>query len=162
MDINIKDLSEEQREDLEQQLEEYKEENKTVWDLKEWDEYCRIDGEGDVSCGPRDDYWADRDRLNIWNVFVTAEEAKKEVEKRKAIVKVNKKIDELNDGWTPDWEDNKEPMRNIYYDFDNKAYWIARNKSISKSLSLNYIKSRNDAKYIIENMEEELNIIFNI
>ena len=162
MDINIKDLSEEQRKDLQKQLEEYEEEEKTVGDLAIWDTYWFIRACGDIS-GPswQNDY-IDNDRRKLGNFFLTKEEARKESERRRVIGKVNKKIDELNDGWEPDWEDYDQTKYSICYCSDNKKFRETCTYSRKDSMHLNYFKSQDIAEQIIDEMKDELKIIFDV
>ena len=45
-------------------------------------------------------------RFNSDNCFKTVAEAKEKGEYNDAVIAVNMKIRELNDGWTPDWSDS--------------------------------------------------------
>ena len=58
---------------------------KTVWDLKEDDEYYYIDiyGNVDITTFGIGTCWEDKKMIDIGNAFLTEEEAKREVERRK-------------------------------------------------------------------------------
>lgn len=58
---------------------------KSVWDLKEDDEYYYIDicGDFDITTFGVGSYWLDKKMIEIGNVFLTREEAEHEVERRK-------------------------------------------------------------------------------
>ena len=58
---------------------------KTVWDLKDGDEYYYINmcGNVDITTFGNGAYWADKKIIEVGNAFLTKEEAKLEVERRK-------------------------------------------------------------------------------
>ena len=59
--------------------------HKSVWDLKEKDEYYYINmfGDVDITTFGIGTYWEDKKMIEIGNAFLTEEEAKHEVERRK-------------------------------------------------------------------------------
>lgn len=74
------DYLDEIHEDL---LEPYIEKPKSVWDLKEGDEYFLIFGDGNVSGTTWGDCTSDKKFREIGNAFLTREEAEFEIERRK-------------------------------------------------------------------------------
>ena len=161
MDINIKDLSEEQRKDLQKQLEEY-EEKKTVWDLEEGNEYWFTNSVLGVHKDKRKHRAIDKWRRGSGSIFFTKEAAKKEAKRRLAITKVNKRIDELNDGWEPDWENTNQSKYMIYYVYSQDEFDIWNYRSTKDEIVLNYMESSYLAEQIIDEMEDELRIIFDV
>jgi len=161
MDINIKDLTKEQREDLKKQLDWYEEKSKTIWDMKDWDSYYYIDEYCNVD---EIEYnWDDDNNLiAVWNWFLTREKAEKELEKRKAIVRINKRINELNDWWIPDLEDYGE--YNIYYNNNlyAKCYWWDFTTYRKESHAIKYMQTEEIAEEIIKEYKNDLDIIFDI
>lgn len=93
------------------------------------------------------------------NYFLTQEEAESHVARQKAIVKVNRRIAELNDGWEADWN-NITWKYNIhcymdkfnYAQFSENNYWLV----------LAYSKSKELTQQIIQEFPEELKLIFNV
>ena len=69
----------------EYRIEKITEKPKTVWDLKEKDEYYYIDicGNFDITTFGVGTYWADKKMIEFGNAFLTREEAEFEVERRK-------------------------------------------------------------------------------
>lgn len=53
----------------------------------------------DIDCG----YEVDNYRFSVGNYYLTKEEAEKALRMQINIVKINDRIDELNEGWSPDW-----------------------------------------------------------
>lgn len=61
---------------------------RTVLDLKEGDLYFYINGLYQISISTWLNSWIDNENWDIWNCFLTREEAEKELEKRKLITKL--------------------------------------------------------------------------
>ena len=165
MDINIKDLTKEQKENLKKQFAE--EQTKTIRDIKAWDSYYYIGGNWAIYYNT---YEADNDNNNVnnnntiamWNWFLTKQEAEKEVEKRKAIVRINNRIDELNDWWIPDWDDHYK--YNIYYNNNlyAKCYKCDFTTYRKESHAIKYMQTEEIAEEIIKEYKNDLDIIFDI
>ena len=96
----------------------------------------------------------------------TEEEAKKERDKSLAIVRVNDRIDELNEGWEPTWERNskEDKLMIVYHHYDAwdclKGFDCVIASFSEHPTVIKYIKSEKKAKQIIEEMEEDLKLIF--
>ena len=169
MDINIKDLTKEQREDLKKQLDWYEETPKTIRYIKDWDDYYYIGGNWAMYYSIYEDENDNNNNNNdsnttiaIWNAFLTKQEAEKEVEKRKAIVRINNRIDELNDWWIPDWDDHYK--YNIYYNNNlyAKCYKCDFTTYRKESHAIKYMQTEEIAEEIIKEYKNDLDIIFDI
>ena len=159
--IHIKDLTREEREDLKKQLDWYEEKPKTIWDMKDWDSYYVIDFEWDILSYSYDTTYAD-DVVSTWSSFLTREEAAKELSKRKAIVRINKRIDELNNWWIPDWEYYCQYKYNISYDIDDKYYWVDSAMYKKRGIIIKFMKTEEIAEEIIKEYKNDLDIIFDL
>ena len=157
--INIKDLTREEREDLKKQLDWYEEKPKTIWDMKDWDSYYVIDFEWDILSYSYDTTYAD-DVVSTWSSFLTREEAAKELSKRKAIVRINKRIDELNDWWIPDLGICYK--YNICYDLYAKCYKLDFAMYKKRAIIIKFMKTEEIAEEIIKEYKNDLDIIFDI
>ena len=105
---------------FEDYFEEIKEEKKSIFNLKGWDEYYYLFSDWDI--GFRHYYWPEayKDLIENWNAFLTEEEATKEVERKKAIQKIKKYC----------WENNIKYKENVsnngfpFYIRNNKKKWL--------------------------------------
>lgn len=94
---------------------------------------------------------------DFWNYYKTKKEAEQARDRQLAIIRVNDRIDELNEGWVP-----KVNCRSYYiYDYYNQ-YFISYNFIIQKDKILKYTKTEEIAKQIISEMKDDLDLIFNI
>ena len=95
-------------------------------------------------------------------VHKTREEAEKALEKQKAIIRVNDRIDELNEGWEPDFgRDNME--RNHYIESDSYGQFCTNwDRSSTRPMAINYCKSNVVAEQIIRECEADLKVIFEV
>lgn len=105
---------------FEDYFEEIKEEKKSIFNLKEWDEYYYLFSDWDI--GLRHYYWPEayKDLIENWNAFLIKEEAVKEWERRRAIQKIKQYC----------WENNIEYKENVsnndfpFYIRNNKKKWF--------------------------------------
>ena len=95
-------------------------------------------------------------------VYKTVEEAKKALERQKSIIRVNDRIDELNEGWEPDFgRDNME--RNHYIESDSYGQFCTNwDRSSTRPMAINYCKSNVVAEQIIRECEADLKVIFEV
>ena len=97
-------------------------------------------------------------------VHKTREEAEKALERQKAIIRVNDRIDELNEGWEPAWVDDQEKYEVLQY----RGCWNKANFVVDTVINyenprlLNYCKSEEVAEQIIEECEADLKVIFEV
>ena len=135
-------------------------------ELNKTDEFKHFPSEGDeyYSYTPSGAVYnsnVDNDGLKV-NVYKTEEEAKKACNKDIALEKIKRRILELQGEWLPNWKDNEEEKFNIQYDYYEgyfrPDYWF----TIHQNSIIPYISSEEIAKTIIYEMEDELNLIFDI
>lgn len=165
MNINIKDLTKEQRDNLRKQLEDYSEQE-TVWDLEPEDDYFYIKSTGVVYDDVWQDPYVDLRRRHAGNVFLSHREAVIESNKRQAITKVNTRISELNKesmpGWEPDWDDIDDEKYNISLDIEKGKYYAHQLTYVKVPFVFDMMYSSDIARQIIEEMEDELNVVFDL
>lgn len=130
------------------------------WRADHFDPYFIIDI--DWSIQSYFEEWDKEDNFlySIHNYFQTEKEARKERDKRLAIVRVNDAILYLNEWWKPDWKDDYEEKYSIIYECD--GFSIASNTYSQRDLSISYMKSEEVADKIIKEHQEDLKLIFDI
>lgn len=145
---------------FEDYFEEVKEEKKSIFNLKVWDRYYLISDNAYVEYITFENDGCNDNFIDIWNVFLTEEEAKKEVKRRKAIQKIKKYC----------WENNIEYKENVsnndfpFYIMKNKKKWFepwSGNINDSYDWFL-FLESVNDCNKIIRDCEEYLKTIFEV
>lgn len=127
-----------------------------------WEYFFYINYYWDISRYEEEWGSTEEDMYNIWNYYRTEEEAEKELNKIKAIVKINDRIDDLNQWWIPNWKDEDEEKYYIFYCHHNHTLWINYKLYYEEPHFIKYIKDKSLAKKIIQEFIEELNLIFNI
>ena len=104
---------------------------------------------------------ATNDNLKI-NVFKSEEDAKKAYNKAVAIEKVKRRILELQGDWKPDWTNVIAEKYYIQYDHYNRQFTPINWFSMQQDTAIPYTKSKDIAQTIINEMEDELQLIFDI
>jgi len=96
-DINLKDLTKEQLEDLKEQIDDriHKEEE-TLSKPWIWDTYWNIDADGHIYCDAWHNYEYQQDQWDMWNVYKSKANTEIAVKKQKIITKLNRKIKKKN------------------------------------------------------------------
>lgn len=136
------------------------------WKPSEWENYYFPKASNVVA--PEEYAWrnddADNNFYKHWLIFKTEEEAQFYLDKQEFITKVNDRIDELNDGWTPDWNSNLS-IKYLIVSLSNafhKEIQVENTVSIKFQNILNYMKSRQIAEQIISEFKDDLlKYIFN-
>lgn len=102
-------------------FEEIPEQPKTVWDLKEGDEYYAISFDGCITHEYINHSSIDYHErvIGIGKCFLTKEEAEKELARRKAKVILERDTK----GFQPDWDNNNEPKYEVYYNYNNECLY---------------------------------------
>lgn len=103
-------------------------------------------------------YEVDNYRFSIGNYYLTEEEAEKAKRIQINIVKINDRIDELNEGWVPDWSNAKQSKSSIGF-YENRLIeevW----GTLTYLSKVNTCKTERVAKIIISEFREELEEIF--
>ena len=98
----------------------------------------------------------------LGNVYKTEEEAQYEVDRRKAIVAVNDIIDELNDGWEPDWSDPRELKYFATYGYVSECIQASNHTLNSPPMELRYFKINVFAELEKRITQEQINLIWRL
>ena len=145
----------------EYRIEKITEKPKTVWDLKEKDEYYYIDicGNFDITTFGVGTYWADKKMIEFGNAFLTREEAEHEVERKKCesvLLKYGTRdLMSLGDKYTEKYY--------IQYDYDVNKIMIFKHYSIGTQGVINFKTEELAQKAIDEVTDERLKkYIFNV
>lgn len=130
-------------------FEEIEEQPKTVWDLRQGDVCWKIDIGWDM--GYTDIFYSSyaRDLRDIGDLFVTEEEANKELARRKAKVILERDTK----GFKPDWNNSNQKKISVYYDCALKEFQIYFYNSSCQDLL--YFSTYEDAKASIKNHRQE-------
>lgn len=154
-------------------LEEILEEPKSVWELKKWDSYWFISNTdifGDIIT----DYEEFKvNYLNIGNAFSTQEEARKELNKRKALQRIKKYCHENNIKLFSDKEIKEILEKNVGAHSEVIIFYFIHYKmnfkkfdysclSLTRNQECLYFKKEKDIKKVIVNCEKDLKIIFDV
>lgn len=134
-----------------------KEFKKTAWDLKYWDRFYIIYKYNICEECVKDDKYFEPEYIEPWHVFLTLDEANKELRKRKAIHKIKKYCHENNIELSNTYQEEGTDL-SITYLYD-KFDW---NENGSNGNVLWYFKRWDDAKQIINTFKDDLKIIFNV
>lgn len=125
----------------------------------EHEEYYYVDSYGVIEAEIDEDNKHDDFCFITGNYFLTEEDAEKYLEYITNVGKVNRRIEELNEGWKPDWNDTAQNKYEIYSKFGKIGCEIMiLYRSI---LVIKHCKSLKVANQIISEMKPELDIIFN-
>jgi len=119
--------------------------------------YGMVDNNYWISKAPHHDI-----RFQLGNVFKTQEECRAWIDRQKAIVRVNDRIDELNDGWVADWSDPNQTKHAIYYDQRLEGFYSYGWTRYEFPTILKYIVDVNKANQLIEECEADLKLIWGI
>ena len=131
------------------------------WKPEKGEYYWFVGSWGDVSCDDWRGSSEDIFYLKSNNVFKTKGEAEAKLDYLNAVIAVNAKIRELNDGWTPDWMDYSQSKNNIRYNYDVSEFFITSHWQETEFSILNFIKSKELAEQVIKECAKELEIIKN-
>ena len=103
----------------------------------------------------------DNYRYSIGNYFQTEEEAEQAKLINKAKSRLNFKMLELNEGWTPDWKDKEQKKHFPYYDYANEEWRVALCQTSKYLVDYDFYTDES-AKQFIEEMKLDLELVFNI
>ena len=103
---------------------------------------------------------ADTDALRV-NVFKSWDEAEKAYTKDVALEKVKRRLLELQGDWRSNFDDDCSKLV-IFYNYNNIRFECSTHTKVKFPLLIPYIKTSEIAKTIINEMEDELNLIFEI
>ena len=112
------------------------------------------------SIGYIDSNIADTDAFRV-NVFKSWDEAEKAYTKDVALEKVKRRLLELQGDWRSNFDDDCSKLV-IFYNYNNIRFECSTHTKVKFPLLIPYIKTSEIAKTIINEMEDELNLIFEI
>ena len=120
------------------------------------DEYYYYTSAGTLCSNTAGDY-----KLRV-NVYKTRNEAQKAYNKAVAVEKIKRRIVELQGDWKPDWKDpdvTKVFINYYHYScvFEPKELYLAQSFK-----DFTYVKNKEIANTIIDEMEDELKLLFDI
>lgn len=135
---------------------------KKYWDPNYNDEYWYIGDDVEVYQEVCIDGLIDNDRLEMGNVYKTKEEAEKQVELTKAIVRVKQFIAENCEEFEPDWSNGDQRKYEVYCDSYAEEIRADSMFSYKSATLLPYLKTKEDAQKVIDNCEKDLKLIFGL
>ena len=124
-------------------------ENSGKWKPKKGEQYHFLSGPGFIEQCKWTDSTKDNFRAKYLLIFPTKEECDKYWH---FMDTVKEKSYEFS---KEEWEDWNIDKHYIYYDFEDKEFFIEQN-TIDRDLGTYYFKAEEDAKYIIDNFKDEL------
>ena len=146
---------------LQHELELEKQKTEIDYPFEESEEYWGLDIDGELIF----DRWTgckyDEDCFEVGNMFKTAQEAKKERDKRALLTRFRQFRDKCNGEWKPDFEDLSQLKYVCYYDYHEKNlvcfdyFGEANNFNI-----FGYFKNGKDCERAIELFGNEIKRLF--
>jgi hypothetical protein len=138
-------------------------EEEDTWEMKcpyEYgDEVCVLDSDGEIFSS----YWDCRrgsfDIFNQGNIFPTGQAAELERKRRNLLTRFKAFRDECNDGWEPNFSNNKEKYYLFYSTAEDciKVVWIVLGCSFN---NFGYFKNKEDAERAVELFGDEIKALF--
>lgn len=125
--------------------------------------YWVLTARGIVVDFSEDNEKSDEYRYLVGNYFKTKEECEAKRERDLAIGRVSHAILEANEGWEPDWDDNKEYKWSILYNINTHSPTFMPDNHLWNKIQnvIPFIVSKEIAKKIIKDHEKDLKLIFN-
>lgn len=94
------------------------------------------------------------------NVFKTEQEVQEKLKAIKKKYEIINRIEELNDGWEPDW-DNPIVKYNLGYQHQKPSFWLAKNYyGHQEQPNEFYFKSKEIGGQLISEFEDDLKYLF--
>ena len=136
-----------------------------VWKPEDGEKYYCID-EGrvvEVQGWNRNNVWHER-RWEIGNCYRTKKEVQAAVTKQKALVRINRYIEENFGKWEPDWENKMQSKWFIYYDYSRAVsrFMYHHASDVQRATFIPYLEKESHAEQLIKDMEGDLRIVFGI
>ncbi len=139
------------------------EKEEDTWEMKcpygYGDEVCILDSDGEIISS----YWDCRrgsfDIFNQGNIFPTGQASELESKRRKLLTRFRAFRDECNDGWEPNFINNKEKYYLFYSTMEDciKVGWTVRGCSFN---NFGYFKNKTDAERAIKLFGDEIIELF--
>ena len=148
-------------EDLKELTKEEKEVPDVLWRAKKCGKYFYIYANGLIGTSEEDGHKQDNGFWELGNYYRTVEEAEKEIEKRKAIMRIRRYSAEKWGEFVPDWSDHNQVKFYICYNHDQKSFYGDYNCLIQK-LSFIHFEKIGHRDEIIKKFDSDLKLIFNI
>ena len=122
--------------------------------------YWLLDSNGSVcrSCWLKDGF--DTQRSKIGNVFLTKEEAEKELDRRILLTKFRQFRDKCNGDWKPDWEDKSEYKFCVLFSHKSSELVLNWYTYVQPFESFGCFKNREDAQRAIELFGDEIKRLY--
>ena len=112
-------------------------------------------------CGMINACYAQDDKIRPYT-YRTREEAQEAYNKAVALEKIKRRLLELQGDWKPDWTDKDEEKFYIQYGHNGRSFISICWYTTQHAASIPYIKSEEVINTIINEMEDELKLIFDI
>ena len=138
------------------------EKQKTVIDypFEESEEYWGLDIDGELIF----DRWTgckyDEDCFEVGNMFKTAQEAKKERDKRILLTRFRQFRDKCNGDWKPDFEDCEADKYSIHFRYRDNKFYIFNSGYNNTFRVFGYFKNRTDCELAIELFGDEIKRLY--
>ena len=132
-----------------------------LWRAKEGEKYFYIYSNGIVGTEKKSHNQMDNDIWELGNYYRTVEEANKEIEKRKAIMRIRRYAAEKWGEFVPNWSDHNQVKFHIYYDHKKQNFNKNSNHYIQNK-SFIYFEDIEHIEEVIKNFESDLKLIFNL
>ena len=134
-------------------------------ELNKPDEYKHFPSKGDryYCFTPTGEVYSNAVYLNVLrvNVFKTHKEAIKAYNKTVAVEKIKRRLLELQGDWKPDF--NSDSSKHIiFYNYNNNRFESSIHSKVKFSSSIPYMENKEIALTIVNEMEDELKLIFDI
>jgi len=130
------------------------------WKPEYGDGYWAIDSCGTIKLSGWGDSKCDNFRYQNSNVFPSEGDAQAALDRLNKRNEILDRIEELNEGWEPDWSDFDQDKHWMTWDREDNQFFIAGN-IISKSLpDRYYLKSESIGHQLIEEFEDDLKVLF--
>lgn len=122
--------------------------------------YWLIDSNGSLcrSCWLKDGF--DKQRSKIGNVFLTKEEAEKELDRRILLTKFRQFRDKCNGDWKPDWGDKSEDKFCVLFNHETSELVLNWYVYVQPFESFGCFKNREDAQRAIDLFGDEIKRLF--
>ena len=124
------------------------------------EDYWIINDRGEIRCS----WWyndsIDKRRCEIGNIFLTEENAEKELKKLFLLTRFRMFRDRCNRGWEPDFKDVSQDKHSIQFNYNFGTFTIFNSGHIDGFCLLGYFKEREDAERAIELFGDEIKRLF--
>lgn len=122
--------------------------------------YWFINGEGLDFRTKWDANGFDKRRSEIGNVFVTREEAVKEIDRLSLLTRFRQFRDKCNGDWKPEFNSSSQKKYGIYYNYHSECFDVYRSVQTNKFNIFGYFQNKENAKCAIELFGDEIKRLF--